>query len=190
MKVTQSKVFSEVFSIAQPCYGDARGFFTESFKDSTFREFFKRYPVQHTPTPVQTNVSLSQQGVIRGLHFQKMPHAQAKWISCLQGQMLDIVLDIRPDSDTFGQWEAFVLNAPGGTLSSLYIPMGFAHGFEALTHQTLMQYTVFGAEYTPAAEAGIAYNDPLLKLPWNTQTPQVSEKDQRWPGFEQWCKSQ
>lgn len=151
---------------------DERGAFFEVFKQSTLAHQLNWGP------PVQFNVSQSAQGVIRGLHYQEAPFAQGKWVMCLQGEIFDVVLDLRADSPTYGQWESFLLQTP---YQAVLIPPGCAHGFEALAESNWVQYLVFCAEYHPEAERGVAYNDPALAIPWRTRCAQVSPKDQQWP---------
>lgn len=157
-------------------FGDLRGYFEEVFNRADFERF--GLPT-HFP---QDNLSFSHKGTIRGMHFQLAPSAQAKLVKVLQGRILDVVIDIRPDSATFGQHEVVELSDENGHL--LLVPEGFAHGFEAL-EDTLFLYKCSDL-YNPAAEGGLLYNDPALGIEWQTVDPIVSPKDLALPGFEAW----
>ncbi|MFV0249882.1 MAG: dTDP-4-dehydrorhamnose 3,5-epimerase [Bacilli bacterium] len=129
---------------------------------------------------VQTNRSLSAKGIVRGLHFQKDPKCQAKIVECLQGAVLDVVVDIRNDSKTYGKWTSVLLTPEKG--NQLLVPKGFAHGFVSLKDNTLFQYLVDN-EYSKELEGGILWNDPDLNIDWqfekyNITNPILSEKDQ------------
>ncbi|NDJ36975.1 MAG: dTDP-4-dehydrorhamnose 3,5-epimerase [Chloroflexi bacterium] len=132
---------------------------------------------------VQENQSLSrQQGVLRGLHFQKPPHAQAKLIRVLSGAVWDVFVDIRSGSPTYGQWGSIELDADSHTM--VYIPEGFAHGFYTLTDDVLLTYKV-NAYYAPDHEGGIRWDDPALGITWPGTARILSEKDARLPAFDQ-----
>lgn len=148
-------------------FGDSRGFFFESWNQ-------QRYESMGLPPHfVQDNLSFSQRGVLRGLHFQK-PKTQGKLVYVLQGEVLDVALDIRVGSPTFGQWEAVILSAENKR--QLYVPEGFAHGFVVRSETALFAYkcTEF---YAPEHEASVLWNDPDLRIPWDTLNPQLSAKD-------------
>lgn len=151
---------------------DERGFFLETFKRSAWAQIPEWGPV------MQMNLSHSLPGVIRGLHYQEGRHAQGKLVICLQGRILDVALDVRPHSATYGQWESVVLEGPA---LAVFMAPGFAHGFEALGAQNSVHYLMTAAEYCPESERGVAYDDPGLKIPWQTQQPRLSEKDRQWP---------
>lgn len=120
------------------------------------------------------------QGVLRGLHFQRPPHAQAKLVRCIRGRIWDVVVDIRSGSPTYGKWVAANLN--GGDGLQMFVPIGFAHGFLTLEPETEVEYKVSDF-YAPDYEGGIVWNDPSLNLPWPlpTQAPTVSPRDQVLP---------
>jgi len=123
---------------------------------------------------VQDNQSHSQKGVIRGLHYQREPHAQGKLVRVIAGAALDVVVDIRPKSATFGKTFSIELNADNKKM--LWIPPGFAHGFESLEDDTIFAYKVT-QYYNKDSEAGILFNSPELGIQWRTKNPIVSEKD-------------
>lgn len=148
-------------------FGDARGHFFESYREDLFAE--NGIPFQF----VQDNQSFSTAGVLRGLHFQNAPYAQGKLVRVITGKVIDVAVDIRPDSPTFGKYEKFILDA---TLQNMvYIPEGFAHGFAAL-EDSIFSYKCTN-NYNKASEGGIIWNDPELNIDWGIENPNVSEKD-------------
>ncbi|MCX6264730.1 MAG: dTDP-4-dehydrorhamnose 3,5-epimerase [Bacteroidetes bacterium] len=140
--------------------GDDRGYFFESFNRHTFRE-----QTGLDVDFVQDNQSSSQKGVIRGLHFQRGEHAQAKLVRVLQGSVLDVAVDIRKGSPTYGK--SFSIELSENNQTQLFIPRGFAHGFEVLSEQAIFFYKCDNF-YNKAADAGILYSDPALNIPWQT----------------------
>ena len=154
-------------------HGDARGFVSETFKVSALRD------AGIADEWVQDNHSFSAQaGTIRGLHFQAPPMAQAKLVRVLRGAILDVALDIRRASATYGQHIAVELSAEN--FAQLYIPAGFAHGFCTLTDDTEILYKV-SAEYAPAQEGGVLWNDPDLAIAWPLREAVTSPRDAQWP---------
>ncbi len=154
-------------------FKDERGYFFESFNAETW----KKLELPHSF--VQDNQSFSTKGVLRGLHFQTGEHAQGKLVRVISGKVLDVAVDIRPDSPTFGKYEFFELDAASNRM--VYIPVGFAHGFLAL-EDSIFSYKCT-AGYNKAAEAGIIWNDPTLQIEWPVSNPNVSEKDMLLPTF-------
>ena len=156
-------------------HGDARGYFSETFRETD-------YAVAGITGPfVQDNQAFSQKaGVLRGLHFQIPPKAQAKLVCCTQGAIFDVAVDIRPESETFGKHVSAELSAENG--HQFYVPEGFAHGYLTLTDNCLVQYKV-SAYYSPEDERGLAWNDPELGINWplDSKSPTVSEKDSQLP---------
>jgi dTDP-4-dehydrorhamnose 3,5-epimerase len=134
---------------------------------------------------VQDNQSLSGKGILRGLHFQAPPHAQGKLVRVLQGRVLDVVVDLRRSSPTYGHWFSLELSPEKGRM--FYIPPGFAHGFLTLEDQTIFAYQCTDY-YHPPSEGGLRWDDPSLAIDWNWKDPQnpplVSAKDQILPYFE------
>jgi len=161
--------------LVEPNYvSDPRGFFMETYKRSVFAaagvdEIF-----------VQENHSRSERGVLRGLHYQQEPYAQSKLIRVLSGEIFDVAVDIRPNSPTRGKWVAATLSAANRQL--IYLPRWCAHGFCVLSdHAEVMYMTT--AEYSPAHEFGIMWNDPKLRIDWPVSSPTLSQRDRAWPPF-------
>ena len=160
------EIFPRVFQ-------DDRGFFFESYNE----ELFKKLGL---PTNfVQDNQSFSIKGVVRGLHFQNAPFAQGKLVRVISGRVLDVAVDIRPDSSTFGKHEVFELRSDTNNMA--YIPEGFAHGFVAL-EDSVFSYKCTNV-YNKGAESGLLWNDPDLGIDWGVENPIVSEKDIILPTF-------
>ena len=162
-------------------FEDSRGYFFESFNLQTYRA--EGIEIDF----VQDNQSSSQYGVIRGLHYQLAPHAQVKLIRVLAGSILDVAVDIRKGSPTFGQSFSIHLSAENKT--QLFIPVGFAHGFSVLSEQAEVLYKC-NSFYNKESEAGILYNDPSLKIDWRIPAGKeiISEKDKNLPLFAD-CKN-
>jgi dTDP-4-dehydrorhamnose 3,5-epimerase len=155
-------------------FGDARGYFFESYS----QQLFSRAGID--VTFVQDNESFSQKGVLRGLHFQKPPHAQGKLVRVSSGSALDVAVDIRQDSPTYGQHVTCLLDTVKSNM--FYVPPGFAHGFVALEDNTTFLYKCTDY-YHPAAEGGLMWNDPALRINWNIDQPLISAKDQILPSL-------
>ena len=155
-------------------FRDARGYFFESFSMREFNE--KVAPV----TFVQDNESYSSYGVIRGLHFQKPPHAQAKLVRVVKGRVLDVAVDLRKDSPTFGRYVTMELSEENHR--QMFIPRGFAHGFSVLSDEVIFQYKCDNY-YAPQSEGAIAWDDPDLAIDWQVPSDKVilSEKDGKHP---------
>jgi dTDP-4-dehydrorhamnose 3,5-epimerase len=149
-------------------FEDERGYFFETFRQDAFQRFGVAIEV------VQSNISKSDQGVVRGLHFQNPPHAQGKLVRVLRGSVLDVAVDIRKNSPTFGK--SFSIELSESNKLGLWIPAGFAHGFHTLEDDTLFYYDCT-ALYNPAAEGGILWNDPELGIDWGIENPTLSAKD-------------
>ena len=155
-------------------FGDARGYFFEAFNQREFDE--KVGPVRF----VQDNESKSRYGVLRGLHFQKGGHAQAKLVRVVSGSVLDVAVDLREGSSTYGKWHAEELT--GENHRMIFIPRGFAHGFAVLSEEVVFQYKCDNF-YSPSAEGGIAWNDPGLGIDWRLPEADIllSEQDKHHP---------
>lgn len=155
-------------------FGDDRGYFFESFSEKWFRE-----NVCDTHF-VQDNESRSKFGVLRGLHFQKPPYAQSKLVRVIQGQVLDVAVDIRKGSPTFGEHVSVLLSEENKR--QFFIPRGFAHGFAVLSDEVLVQYKCDNY-YAPQYEGAIAFNDPALNIDWKIEESRIvlSEKDKKNP---------
>ena len=148
-------------------FHDERGVFFESYRANT-------YAARGIAPFVQENISLSQKGVLRGLHFQN-PHPQGKLLTVLSGSIYDVCVDLRPSSPTFGQYLSIDLTAQAD--EHFYVPPGFAHGFCALADNTLVQYQCTDY-YAPQAEKTLLWNDPTINIPWPLTNPLLSAKDQ------------
>jgi len=169
MKLTPLNI-PEVIVIEPDVFEDERGFFFESFNLQRFNE-----ALGQNITFVQDNQSKSSKGTIRGLHYQIAPCAQAKLISCLQGEIYDVALDIRPDSKTYGQWVSLTLSAQNKR--QLWIPAGFAHGFQAVTDANVFYKT--NAYYSKDHERSISTLSTSLAIDWPVKSILLSDKDRQ-----------
>jgi dTDP-4-dehydrorhamnose 3,5-epimerase len=151
-------------------FKDERGYFYESYNQEKFLKVGIR------DVFVQDNQSLSQKNVVRGLHFQHPPYAQAKLVRVIKGSVYDVVVDIRKDSPTYGQ--SFGIELTEENFLMLYVPIGFAHGFATLQDNTIFAYKC-SAFYNKASEDTILWNDPTLNIDWKVQNPILSEKDKQ-----------
>jgi dTDP-4-dehydrorhamnose 3,5-epimerase len=165
---------ADLLVIEPKVWKDDRGYFYESFRADFFKE------INIGLSLVQDNQSLSQKGTIRGLHFQAPPFEQGKLVRVLQGSVLDVVVDIRKKSPTYGQSFAIELNDQNHL--QLWIPPGFAHGFSTLADQTIFCYKCSNY-YHKASEGGIRFNDETLAIDWKVPAIHVSEKDYLLPTF-------
>jgi dTDP-4-dehydrorhamnose 3,5-epimerase len=160
-----------VFELRPKIFRDARGFFIETYHRAKFAE------LGITDLFVQDNHSCSVKGTLRGLHYQ-LRHPQAKLCRLVEGEALDVAVDIRLGSPNFGKWTSVLLSAK--EQNQVYVPIGFAHGFLALTDSVQFLYKCSDF-YDPADEHGIVWNDPDLKIFWGVSAPVVSEKDAKYP---------
>ena len=168
MEVIQTAIPGVVI-IEPRVFGDARGYFYESFSDQEFKE-----KVCNT-TFVQDNESMSCYGVVRGLHYQRAPHCQSKLVRCVKGRVLDVAVDIRHGSPTFGKHVAVELSAENHR--QLFIPRGFAHGFSVLEGEAIVEYKCDNY-YAPESEGAIRWDDPELAIDWRIEGEAiVSAKD-------------
>lgn len=170
---------SGVWIIEPKVFNDARGYFMEAFKQEEFDAHIG------TTSFIQDNESRSSQGVLRGLHYQLAPYSQAKLVRVIQGCVLDVAVDLRKGSPTFGKHVAVELSVDNKR--QLFIPQGFAHGFHVLSHEAIFTYKVDNP-YTPSAERGIRYDDPDLAIDWKispAEQPILSEKDLKSPFLHQ-----
>jgi len=157
-------------------FEDDRGYFLESYNKKKFEEAIGKVSF------VQDNESKSSKGVLRGLHFQKPPYTQAKLVRCIEGKVLDVAVDIREGSETFGQHVTVELT--GENKKQVFIPRGFAHGFLVLSESAIFAYKVDNS-YAPTHDAGIRWDDSLLNIQWGVSESDVlvSEKDAKLPFF-------
>ncbi|MCX8143953.1 MAG: dTDP-4-dehydrorhamnose 3,5-epimerase [Bacteroidia bacterium] len=169
MKIIETPL-KDLLIIDPQVFKDERGYFYESYNQEKFfkagiRDVF-----------VQDNQSLSQKNVVRGLHFQHPPYAQAKLVRVIKGSVYDVVVDLRKDSPTYGQ--SFGIELTEENFLMLYVPVGFAHGFATLQDNTIFAYKC-SAFYNKASEDTILWNDPTLNIDWKVQNPILSEKDKQ-----------
>jgi dTDP-4-dehydrorhamnose 3,5-epimerase len=159
-------------------FNDARGYFCETYNEARYREagIDARF--------VQDNQSCSSYGVVRGLHFQRPPYAQAKLVSCVRGKVLDVAVDLRKDSPTFGQWYSVELSEDNHR--QFFIPRGFAHGFSVLSETAIFTYKCDNL-YHPEAEGGVLLSDPTLNIDWQVPADLriLSDKDTKHPKMEE-----
>ncbi len=173
MEIIKTKIID--FLIIKPnVFEDNRGYFSESFRLDKFKEAGIKLDF------VQDNESKSQKGVLRGLHFQNPPYEQGKLVRVVTGAVLDVAVDIRKGSKTYGEWISQELSESNKTM--LWIPPGFAHGFLTLMDNTIFQYKCTNY-YNKESEGSILWSDPDLGISWNIKNPLVSLKDQSAPRF-------
>jgi len=154
---------------------DERGFFARTFCEREFEAqgLNTRWP--------QANLTRTlRRGMLRGLHWQADPHPEIKLVRCSAGAIWDVVVDVRPGSSTYGRWEAFELEGQGNR--QIYVPGGFAHGFQCLTDGAEVSY-LMSEFYEPSLSRGVRWNDPRLAIPWPIARPELSERDAGLPGF-------
>ena len=169
MKFIETKI-SDLIIIEPTVFGDARGYFLESYNQKKFEETIGKTPF------VQDNESKSCKGVLRGLHFQKPPFEQAKLVRCVEGRVIDVAVDIRKGSPTYGMHISVELSAENK--KQLFVPRGFAHGFAVLSETAIFAYKVDNI-YAPEYDSGIKYNDKDLNINWilTENEVQLSAKD-------------
>jgi dTDP-4-dehydrorhamnose 3,5-epimerase len=172
MKFTKTRLADAVL-IDVDRHTDARGYFARTFCAATFAE-------QGLVSDfVQTNHSANvKAGTLRGMHYQHAPHGEVKVVRCVKGAIHDVIVDLRVESPTYRQWEGFELTAETGR--TLYVPVGFAHGFQTLEDDTHVVYQV-SHPYTPGAEGGIRWDDPAFGIVWPLSVSAISDKDAAWP---------
>ena len=176
MKIHQTGIAGLVV-IEPDVHGDSRGYFMESFSARKFKEL-----TGLDAEFVQDNESKSSYGVVRGLHFQRPPHAQSKLVRVVSGRVLDVAVDLRPGSETYGKH--FSVELTGDNHLQMFIPKGFAHGFAVLSDEAVFQYKC-DDYYAPEYEGAVAWDDPDLAIDWKIphDDVRVSEKDSRSAGF-------
>lgn len=171
MQITETAI-SGVLIIKPQVFQDSRGFFMETYSRDRYRE------IGIDGDFVQDNLSVSKRGVLRGLHYQAPPFAQGKLVSVLRGRVLDVAVDIRSGSPTYGKFVSVELSALNH--KQFWIPAGFAHGFVSLEDDTLFAYKCT-APYSKEHDRGVRFNDPAIGIEWGVDTPIVSEKDRAHP---------
>ncbi len=174
MQFSRTKIY-DVVIIEPKVHGDSRGYFVETFRADKLEEFLG-YKINFC----QDNESKSSKGVLRGLHYQLSPYAQTKLVRVIQGRVLDVAVDIRKNSPTFGQYVAVELSADNK--KQMLVPRGFAHGFVVLEDDTVFAYKVDNY-YSPECDSGIAFDDESLNIDWILQKEELklSEKDTKQP---------
>jgi len=175
MKFIKTEI-PDVYIIEPSVFGDDRGYFLESFNLKKFEENI--YPIKF----IQDNESKSSRGVLRGLHFQKPPFSQAKLVRCIKGRVLDVAVDVRKGSPTYGKHLAVELS--GENKRQLFVPRGFAHGFSVLSESAIFAYKVDNS-YATEYDSGIKYDDTDLNINWSLTENEVklSLKDKNLPAF-------
>ncbi len=176
MKFTPQKI-ADVVVVEPQVHGDQRGYFVETFRHDLFEA-----AIGHSVNFVQDNESKSSKGVLRGLHFQLSPHAQSKLVRVIDGRVLDVAVDIRRGSASYGQHVAVELTAENK--KQLFVPRGFAHGFVVLSDTATFAYKVDNY-YSPECDRGLAFDDPQLNIDWQLPSDQLllSAKDTQQPSF-------
>ncbi len=174
MNVVRTKI-DGLLIIEPDVFGDDRGYFFESFNKNKWSTYFKNPPVF-----VQDNESLSHKGVLRGLHYQSPPFGQAKLVRVVKGAVLDVAVDIRSNSPTYGQHLAVRLTEDNK--KQFFIPEGFAHGFLTLEDNTIFSYKCTNF-YNVQSEGGLSWNDPVLNIDWGIDSPLISVKDGKYTEF-------
>ena len=179
--IVKTTDIEDVLILEPTVHGDRRGYFMESFSE---RDFAAQTGLD--VRFVQDKESFSGRGVLRGLHFQRAPHAQAKLVRVVKGRVLDVAVDIRPQSPTFGRYVAVELS--GDSHRQLFIPKGFAHGYLAL-EDSVFQYKC-DDYYHPECEGGIAWNDPQIGIDWGALESEItlSERDKHHPKLSELCE--
>jgi len=178
MKLVQTSI-KDVVIIEPAVYGDERGWFMESFNEEKFHSSLKALGLSVPRSFVQDNHSCSAKGVLRGLHFQRAPHAQGKLVRVVRGSAFDVAVDIRPDSETYLQWVGVELSDRNNHM--LWIPEGFAHGFVALEDNTHFLYKTTDY-YDKDSEGALHWNDSKLNIQWPASDDYIiSEKDDKAP---------
>lgn len=177
MKIIETEL-KDCYIIEPPRFGDDRGYFSPYFIQKDYDDNSIKFE-----RVVQANRSKSSKGVVRGLHFQKEPKCQAKIVEVINGKAIDVVVDIRVGSPTYGKYTSVLLTPDNNR--QLFVPRGFAHGFISLEDNTIFQYLIDN-DYAPSLEAGILWNDPELNIPWDDMfkeygisEPLLSDKDQK-----------
>lgn len=174
MKFTETEL-GDAWIVDLEQLADERGFFARAWCKNEFAQH------QITSELAQANISFNHtKGTIRGMHYQIEPYGEAKFVRCIRGAIYDVIIDLRPGSDTYRRWLGVELLAD--THRALFVPQGFAHGFQTLTDNTEVFYQV-SQFYTPGAEQGLRYDDPSFNIEWPEPVSIISEKDASWPDF-------
>lgn len=174
MKFTETSIRGS-YIIKLEKYEDNRGYFARNYCRNEYREHGL------LDSFVQSNISFNKKkGTLRGMHYQAKPYGEVKVVSCLQGAIYDVIIDLRRDSESFCKWLGITLSSTNDKM--LYIPEGFAHGFQTLEDNTLVHYQM-GEYYYPEYARGVRWNDPLFDIQWPLKVEVVSKKDSSYPDF-------
>jgi len=174
MKFTKTKL-KDAYIVELEPIEDGRGFFARSFCHEEFKKLGLNFDI------AQCNISYSKKkGTLRGMHYQKAPHEEAKLVRCISGAIYDVIIDLRAGSPTYCQWIAFELSA--GNYKALYIPEGFAHGFQTLEDDTVVSYHM-SEYYHPECALGIRWDDSALNIKWPSDKKIISKKDLSYKDF-------
>ena len=174
--IFQKTTLNDALLIKLDLKKDDRGFFARTFCVNELKDHGVDFSI------VQCNVSHNnQKGTLRGMHLQKKPHEEGKIVSCIAGSVFDVIIDLRPESSTFCQWYGVELSAENRSM--LYIPPGFAHGFQTLAANSTMHYLMSHFYYAESA-SGVRWNDPCFAIQWKLPPVNLSEKDYSYPDFE------
>ena len=164
--------FTGVFLIEIEKLNDERGFFARTFDSNFFEE--NKLVSKFIQSSISHNV---QKGTLRGMHYQIDPYAETKLISCTNGKIFDVLIDLRPDSKTFKKWQSIELDSKN--YSTLYVPEGIAHGFQTMEDDSVLSYQISNV-YKPEYSGGIRWNDPLFNIDWPLKPTIISKKDQKY----------
>ena len=174
MEIRRTKI-DGLLIIEPDVFHDTRGYFLEHYNRGKYRDLGFEFEF------VQDNCSSSRYGTVRGLHYQIAPHQEVKLVRCTRGATYDVIVDLRPESPTYKQWLAVELTADNHKM--IYIPAGFAHGYQILEDNTEVFYQV-GQFYAPKYERGARWNDPAFGIDWPIASPLIlSDKDKSWPDY-------
>lgn len=176
MKFTETEL-ADAFVVESDRHVDARGYFARAYCRKEFAEGGL------DPDIAQCGISFNaQRGTLRGLHFQTSPHEEVKLVRCLRGSVLDVLVDLRPDSSTYCRWTAVTLSDQSDI--AIYIPKGFAHGFQTLEDDSLLYYQISEFHH-PESARGVRWNDPLFKIDWPLEPTVMSDRDRNYRDFQQ-----
>lgn len=174
MKFEKTEV-EDVYIISPEQKNDSRGFFSRIYCQNELKRQGISFPI------VQVNrVMTLVKGTVRGIHMQSPPYSEDKLISCPEGSIFDVIIDLRPKSETFKKWLGVIISKKNNKM--IFVPKGCAHGYQTLDNNTLVEYPA-SEFYTPKSEIGIRWDDPLFKIKWPVGKVIVSEKDSSWPDF-------
>ena len=169
-------IFAGAYLIEPTLISDERGFFARTYCQNEFMSKGLK------TDPVQCNISYNKLGgTLRGMHFQRQPDAEAKLVRCTRGSIYDVIIDLRRESQTFAKWATFELTAQNR--NALYIPEGFAHGFQTLVDESEVLYQMFSF-FAPKSAGGIRWNDPAFQIEWPQKVSIISDKDHSYPDFD------